>query len=114
MNKTYKLYDVLEGVSTIGYYDTLKEVAKACNNYEVETDGECSFDLLKFNPRINGYEIIDNWVYNKVTVKIENTDKSLMALISVETMQQHYIETGKGWEVSDGQYMFHINDNEGE
>lgn len=112
MKKLYKLYDVLEGASTIGYYDTLKEVAKACNEYEAETDGECDFELLKFNPRHDGYQIIDKWVYNNVTVKIENTDKRFMELITVYTVTRNYIETGIAWEISDGQYMYRVNENE--
>ena len=112
MKKLYKLYDVIEGVSTIGYYDTLKEVAKACNDYEDETDNECSLVLLKLNNHTTGYDIISKWTYNKTTVTIKNEDKIFMEIIPADIIQKQYKITKKGWEVNDGQFLFMVDDNE--
>ena len=71
MKKLYKLYDVREDPAIIGNYDKLQEVAKACNEWEAETDGDCKFELWKYNKQIDYYEIIEKWTYNNFTIKIK-------------------------------------------
>ena len=70
MAKKFKLYDVYEGTELLGKFETKNEVAKACNQRDEETDGECSLMLLTLNEDATKYKIVEDWTDTKTSIKM--------------------------------------------
>lgn len=60
MKKRYKLKDLDNG-DVIGYFDTMREVRKACKDYNIECEGDWMPQLREYNPETGKYKIVEWW-----------------------------------------------------
>ena len=57
--RKYKVYDLYEGRTTLGYADTMAEVRQIARKQAEDTDDECFCVYAELNPRTNKYNIFE-------------------------------------------------------
>lgn len=61
--KKWKLVDSYEGWDVLGYFDHLNSVKKVCRERDLDTDGEWSPILYKWDEKRQQYYIYEDWSY---------------------------------------------------